>query len=65
MIEQKVAILGEIKRGFESVLYDEDRIENADDMHFVGNIPTGKCLHLTDMMFFCMQTLSRAVNRWP
>ena len=44
-IEKEVAFhLGQMKRGFESRLYDEDCIENADETHFVCNMHNGKTL---------------------
>lgn len=36
--------LGELKRGFESGLLNENRIENADETHFVFNMDNGKTL---------------------
>lgn len=42
-IEKSVAYhLGKLKRGFESGLLNEDRIENADETHFVFKMDNGK-----------------------
>lgn len=47
LIEKSVAFhLGELKRGFESGLLNETRIENADETHFVFNMDNGKTLGL-------------------
>jgi len=46
-IERSVAFhLGELKRGFESGILIEDKIENADETHFVFNMDNGKTLGL-------------------
>lgn len=45
LIEKNVAFhLGEHKRGFQSGLLNENRIENADETHFVFNMDNGKTL---------------------
>lgn len=42
-IERSMAFyLGELKRWFEAKVYDENRIENAEEAHFVFNMENGK-----------------------
>ena len=58
-IESTVYHLGVLKRGFETRLFDENLMENIDEMHFVVNMDNGRTLGFwADISVKCAEVVS-------